>query len=91
MPKTKHTAITDPFAALQIIHLSDLHFGDDHLFKPVQTPDGDTPSYHGPTLLESIVNDLREPESPYWCVLPEIWAVWRKMTNGRSRAVSSEI
>lgn len=43
---------------LQIIHLSDIHFGAGHRFDPAATPSGDQPRRTGyPTLAESLLND----------------------------------
>src|SRR5215470_11354401 len=44
---------------VKIIHLSDLHFGDDHCFDPERTPAGDRPSRAGwPELAEMLERDL---------------------------------
>ncbi len=49
---------------LDIVHLSDLHFGPDHRFNPPPTAMGDTPSRKGfPTLLEKLVDSLADPTS----------------------------
>ncbi len=48
---------------LQIIHLSDLHFGDDHRFNVPPTISGDKPTRKGfPTLLEKLTEDLKSPD-----------------------------
>ncbi|MFL6207832.1 MAG: metallophosphoesterase family protein [Pyrinomonadaceae bacterium] len=48
---------------LEIIHLSDIHFGDDHRFIPPQTPDGDRGSSEGmPKLLEKLQEDFAEKD-----------------------------
>lgn len=47
---------------LQIIHLSDLHFGPDHRFSPPRTAMGDALKDQGvPTLLDKLLEDLQEP------------------------------
>jgi 3',5'-cyclic AMP phosphodiesterase CpdA len=51
---------------LQIVHLSDLHFGEKHRFDPPRTPTGDRPSRTGhPTLVEKLSEDLvKDPGCP---------------------------
>lgn len=45
---------------LQIIHLSDIHFGKYHRFDPPPTPKGDTPPRTGyPTLIEKLQEDFQ--------------------------------
>lgn len=52
-------ARTTPKAAIAVVHLSDLHFGPHHRFRPDATPAGDTPHDPGvPTLLQSLATDL---------------------------------
>jgi 3',5'-cyclic AMP phosphodiesterase CpdA len=47
---------------VELIHLSDIHFGKSHRFRPALTPDGATPAPGGyRTLVESLVKDLRDP------------------------------
>jgi 3',5'-cyclic AMP phosphodiesterase CpdA len=66
MPRTSHVRARDPrhqTKQIQIIHLSDVHFGKDHRFDPPPTPGGDRPKRVGyPTLLEKLQEDL-PPES----------------------------
>jgi 3',5'-cyclic AMP phosphodiesterase CpdA len=51
---------------VEIIHLSDIHFGDRHRFIPARTPDGSPPSSKGmPTLLEKLQEDLVQSENEY--------------------------
>lgn len=46
---------------LQIIHLSDIHFGDKNLFKPEKSPAGDIPpTGHFPSMFESLKEDLKQ-------------------------------
>ena len=48
---------------VEIIHLSDIHFGSHHRFVPPRTPDGDRGSREGyPKLLEKLLEDLHEPD-----------------------------
>src|ERR1700721_1073175 len=48
---------------LNIIHLSDLHFGSDHRFNVPPTIDGDTQTRKDyPTLLDKLGEDLLEPK-----------------------------
>jgi 3',5'-cyclic AMP phosphodiesterase CpdA len=66
MRRTSHVGARDPrhqTKQIQIIHLSDVHFGKDHRFDPPPTPGGDRPKRVGyPTLLEKLQEDL-PPES----------------------------
>ena len=44
---------------LQIIHLSDIHFGDNHIFNPESAPGGDIPPKDRyPTMYEKLREDL---------------------------------
>jgi hypothetical protein len=44
---------------LQIVHISDIHFGKDHRFDPPRTAAGDTPKRVGyPSLLQKLQEDL---------------------------------
>jgi hypothetical protein len=44
---------------VRVVHLSDVHFGDDHCFDPERTPRGDRPSRAGwPELAEKLEEDL---------------------------------
>lgn len=48
---------------LQIIHLSDLHFGSDHRFNVPPTVSGDKPARKDfPTLLDKLLEDLKSPD-----------------------------
>jgi 3',5'-cyclic AMP phosphodiesterase CpdA len=50
----------NPAHQISIIHLSDLHFGEDHRFLPERTPTGDRPTeFDYPTLSERLGEDLR--------------------------------
>jgi predicted phosphodiesterase len=53
---------------VEIIHLSDLHFGDNHVFDPEKTPSGDMPSTSGmPDLAAKLSEDvLRQGELAPW-------------------------
>ena len=45
---------------INILHISDIHFGDTHRFKIPNSADGDSPTDEGyPSLLDSLVEDLR--------------------------------
>jgi len=47
---------------VEIIHLSDLHYGDGHVFDPEKTPDGRAPAKLGmPTLADKLIEDLTNP------------------------------
>src|SRR5262249_25779425 len=49
---------------VELIHLSDLHFGSGHRFSAPKTPDGAAaaePSF--PTLADSLIKDLTDPEN----------------------------
>jgi 3',5'-cyclic AMP phosphodiesterase CpdA len=49
---------------IEIIHLSDLHFGPDHQFTPQLTPDGSAAAADGNlTLAEVLLQDLLAPEN----------------------------
>lgn len=51
---------TDTTRQIEIIHLSDLHFGSHHRFDPPQTPAGDFPKRVGyPKLIDKLKEDLR--------------------------------
>jgi 3',5'-cyclic AMP phosphodiesterase CpdA len=54
-------------AYVEIIHLSDLHFGDGHVFTPEPTPDKRQASSLGmPTLADKLLEDLKdESRSPF--------------------------
>jgi 3',5'-cyclic AMP phosphodiesterase CpdA len=46
-----------------LIHISDIHFGNQHRFNPDRTPGGDVPARRGyPTLLEKLREDLNAPD-----------------------------
>jgi len=46
---------------VEIIHLSDLHFGEGHVFTAEATPDGTSPADTGmPTLADKIIEDVTE-------------------------------
>ena len=48
---------------LEIIHLSDLHFGNSHRFDPPRTPAGDVPKRTGyPRLLDKLQEDLTDSD-----------------------------
>src|SRR4051794_6576557 len=48
---------------LEIIHISDVHFGGQHRFNPPITPSGDMPSREGyPTLVQKLQEDLAGPD-----------------------------
>lgn len=52
---------------IEIVHISDIHFGPDHRFVPPLTPDGDRGSYEGyPKLSEKLQEDFADgdPGSP---------------------------
>jgi 3',5'-cyclic AMP phosphodiesterase CpdA len=47
---------------VEIIHLSDLHYGERHVFSMERTPDGRKPPAHGmPTLADKLIADLTDP------------------------------
>ncbi|HTD17754.1 MAG TPA: metallophosphoesterase [Chthoniobacterales bacterium] len=47
---------------VELIHLSDLHFGEGHRFSPEQTPDGAIAAEEGfPTLADVLIPDLLDP------------------------------
>ncbi|MDR6859832.1 metallophosphoesterase [Variovorax guangxiensis] len=49
----------DRWRHLNVLHLSDLHFGDKHAFNPVVAPDGAPGAVRGrPTLFESVLSDV---------------------------------
>src|SRR5689334_19428710 len=48
---------------VRIVHLSDLHIGDDHRFQPPVPPDGRRPPNRGyPSLAASVAADLKSSE-----------------------------
>ncbi len=52
--------MTDLTRQLNIIHISDLHFGRSHVFKIPNSPSGDTPHDEGyPSLMEKLSEDLK--------------------------------
>jgi hypothetical protein len=47
---------------VEIIHISDPHYGDHHVFTMEPTPDGKAPPSLGmPTLAEKLIEDLTDP------------------------------
>jgi 3',5'-cyclic AMP phosphodiesterase CpdA len=47
---------------VEIIHLSDLHYGEGHIFNMDRTADGSAPASKGmPTLAEMVIRDLEDP------------------------------
>jgi 3',5'-cyclic AMP phosphodiesterase CpdA len=49
---------------VELIHLSDLHFGDDHRFKPEAPPAGGSPLQPDyPDLADSLIKDLSDPKN----------------------------
>ena len=52
---------------IAVVHLSDIHFGQNHRFNPPRTPDGDVPHREGyPSLIEQlkIFLDQTDPDCP---------------------------
>jgi 3',5'-cyclic AMP phosphodiesterase CpdA len=51
---------------VELIHLSDMHFGEGHRFSPPKTTSGGKASERGfPNLAESLVKDLRDPATDF--------------------------
>lgn len=49
---------------VELIHLSDLHFGPDHRFRPATPPAGGSPKQSGyPDLADSLIKDLSDPRN----------------------------
>jgi 3',5'-cyclic AMP phosphodiesterase CpdA len=48
---------------LEIIHVSDMHFGKNHRFAQLETPDGRTRAGTAPSLADKLIEDLRTAEA----------------------------
>jgi 3',5'-cyclic AMP phosphodiesterase CpdA len=52
--------MSQKLSQIRVVHLSDIHFGEKHRFRPPRTPSSDEPSRKGyPTLLESLQQDWK--------------------------------
>jgi 3',5'-cyclic AMP phosphodiesterase CpdA len=55
--------VNDDATYVEIIHLSDLHYGEHHVFTMECTPDGRNPPLRGmPTLADKLIEDLTDPK-----------------------------